>query len=62
MAQAVKGIHLRQDKGGRNLLNTQGSSGQDSRGETIEAEGGGCIESEKVGGMGTESMEFSLFW
>ena len=38
-------IHLRQNKGDRSLLNTQGSSGQDSRGEAVcqETVGGGCF-------------------
>ena len=39
-------IHLRQNKGDRSVLNTsQGSSGQDSKGETVckETVCGGCI-------------------
>ena len=42
-----KRIHLRQNKAGRNLLNTPlGSGGQDSRGETVhpEAVGEGCFK------------------
>ena len=63
MVQAVTRIHLKQSKGGRNLLNTrQGSGGQDSGGEAVynKALGGGPYlkwKSEEVWGH----MEFSFF-